>query len=77
MHTLLPSVIKGTQARSHLPEPDHVDGAVAVLTHLAVRAAAEKIEHQAAIDLEEAHAHLTQSGTQSGRNQTSKKLTPT
>ena len=26
--------IKGTQARSHLPEPDHVDGAVAVLTHL-------------------------------------------
>ena len=31
---------------------------VAVLTHLAARAAAEQIEHQAAIDLEEAHAHL-------------------
>ena len=53
--------IKGTQARSHLPEPDHVDRAVAVLTHLAARAAAEQIEHQAAIDLKEAHAHLAQS----------------
>ena len=52
---------RALKRRSHLPEPDHVDGAVAVLTHLAARAAAEQIEHQAAIDLKEAHAHLTQS----------------